>query len=113
MDLIWNKSAETMKRAEIEKLQLERLKHIVKYCYENVPFYTKKLDEAGVKPEMIKTLEDIKLIPFTTKEDLRDNYPFGMLAVPQNKIVRIHASSGTTGNPTVVGYTQNDLDVWT
>ncbi|MBR2152902.1 MAG: phenylacetate--CoA ligase [Clostridia bacterium] len=112
MDLIWNKAAETMKRADIEKLQLERLQHIVKYCYENVPFYTKKLDEAGVKPEMIKTLEDIKLIPLTTKEDLRDNYPFGMLAVPQNKIVRIHASSGTTGNPTVVGYTQKDIDVW-
>lgn len=101
-----------MDRAEMRALQLERLKKIVKYAYERVPFYTKKFDEIGLKPEDIKTLEDIKKIPYTTKTDLRDNYPYGLLAVSMDDIVRVHASSGTSGKPTVVAYTKNDLDMW-
>lgn len=101
-----------MPRAKIREVQLERLRYTVRYCYENVPFYKKKLDDAGVTPDSIKTLDDIRRIPPTTKADLRDNYPFGMFAVPMKKIVRIHASSGTTGKPTVVGYTAHDLDLW-
>lgn len=101
-----------MPRKQLEELQLERLKWTVDYCYRNVPFYKKKLDEAGVTPDSIKSLEDIKLIPPTTKADLRDNYPFGLFAKPMKEIVRIHASSGTTGKPTVVGYTKHDLDIW-
>ena len=88
------------------------LKKIVKYAYERVPFYKKKFDEIGLKPEDIKTLEDISKIPYTTKTDLRDNYPYGLLAVPMDEIVRVHASSGTSGKPTVVAYTKNDLDMW-
>lgn len=101
-----------MPRAKMRELQLERLKYIVRYCYDNVPFYKKRFDENGINPDCIKSLDDINRIPPTTKADLRDNYPFGMFAVPQKKIVRLHASSGTTGKPTVVGYTQNDLDIW-
>lgn len=101
-----------MPRAKIREIQLERLRYTVRYCYENVPFYKKKLDDAGVAPDSIKTLDDIRRIPPTTKADLRDNYPFGLFAVPMKKIVRIHASSGTTGKPTVVGYTAHDLDMW-
>ena len=104
--------AETMPRPELEALKLERLQHIVRYCYENVPFYHKRFDSIGLKPEHIRTLADVRLIPPTTKADLRDNYPFGLFAVPREKVVRIHASSGTTGKPTVVGYTKNDLDMW-
>ena len=103
---------ETMPRPELEALKLERLKHIVRYCYENVPFYHQRFDAIGLKPEDIRTLADIRLIPPTTKADLRDNYPFGLFAVPTDRVVRIHASSGTTGKPTVVGYTKNDLDMW-
>ena len=103
---------ETMPRPELEALKLERLKHIVRYCYENVPFYHQRFDSIGLKPEHIRTLADIRLIPPTTKADLRDNYPFGLFAVPTDKVVRIHASSGTTGRPTVVGYTREDLDMW-
>lgn len=110
--MFFQKDIETMPRADIEKMQLERLQRLVKYCYDNVPFYHKRLSEAGVCPEKIKTLSDIQYIPYTTKADLRDNYPFGLFAVPQSKIVRMHASSGTTGKPTVVGYTANDLDHW-
>lgn len=110
--MIFNRQAETMPRREIEALKLERLKYIVRYCYENVPFYHSRFDSIGLKPEHIRTLADVRLIPPTTKIDLRDNYPFGMFAVEQSKIVRIHASSGTTGKPTVVGYTQNDLRMW-
>ena len=102
----FQKDVETMKRKDIEALQLEKLRHMVDYCYRNVPFYTKKLDEAHVTADKIKSLSDIKYIPPTTKADLRDNYPFGMFAVPMSDIVRIHASSGTTGKPTVVGYTK-------
>ena len=110
--MYWQKDIETMPRPELEALQLERLKRIVAYVYERVPFYRKRLDDAGVKPEKIKALSDIQYIPYTTKDDIRDTYPFGLFAVPQKEIVRIHASSGTTGNPTVVGYTKNDLANW-
>lgn len=110
--MIWNKEMECMKRADMEALQLERLRWAVRFCYENVPFYRKRLDEAGVTPDKIKTLRDIRHIPFTTKADLRDTYPFGLFGVPMKDIVRIHASSGTTGKPTVVGYTKRDLDNW-
>ena len=110
--MFWQKDIETMPRADLEALQLERLKRIVRYVYERVPFYRKRLDDAGVNPDKIKTLSDIQYIPYTTKADIRDTYPFGLFAVPQKEIVRIHASSGTTGNPTVVGYTKNDLENW-
>ena len=110
--MFWQKDIETMERSELEALQLERLKRIVAYVYDRVPFYRKRLDDAGVKPDKIKVLSDIQYIPYTTKDDIRDTYPFGLFAVPQKEIVRIHASSGTTGNPTVVGYTKNDLETW-
>lgn len=110
--LIWNKEIETMPRQKLRELQLERMKWMIKHCYDNVPLYRKRLDECGMTPDKFKSLDDIKNIPFTVKTDLRDTYPFGLFAVPQSKIVRIHASSGTTGKPTVVGYTQNDLDNW-
>lgn len=110
--MFFQKDIECIDRKKLEEIQLERLKWTVNFCYKNVPFYTKKLDEAGVTADKIKSLSDIKYIPFTTKADLRDNYPFGNFAVPMKKIVRIHASSGTTGKPTVVGYTKNDLEMW-
>ena len=110
--MFFQKDIETMPRKDLEALQLERLRRIVDYCYNNVPFYNKSLTEAGVTADKIKTLSDIQYIPFTNKADIRDNYPFGLFAVPQKKIVRIHASSGTTGKPTVVGYTKNDIDTW-
>lgn len=109
----FQKDIETMKRADIEALQLERLRWMVDYCYNNVPFYHERLGAAGITAgEKIKTLSDIQYIPFTTKDDIRDNYPFGMLAVPMKDIVRIHASSGTTGKPTVGAYTKEDIDNW-
>ena len=101
-----------MPRKDIEKLQLERLKWLVGYCIDNIPFYSKRLAEAKVTPEKIKSLSDIQYIPYTTKADIRDTYPFGLFGQPMKKIVRIHASSGTTGKPTVVGYTKKDLDTW-
>ena len=101
-----------MSRDEMTALQSERLVKLVAYMYEKVPFYRKKMDAAGVLPSDIKGIEDITKLPFTTKDDLRDNYPFGLFAVPNSDIVRIHASSGTTGKATVVGYTKGDLDVW-
>ena len=110
--MIWSKE-ETLPREEIEKIQLERLKETVTRVYEKVEPYRKKMDEAGVKPEDIQSLADLRRLPFVTKQDMRDNYPFGLFAVPKDKLVRIHASSGTTGKPTVVGYTQGDLDTWT
>lgn len=110
--MFFQKEIETMSRPEIEALQLERLKRMVDYCYENIPFYHEKLEKAGVTGDKIKTLSDIQYIPFTTKDDIRDNYPFRMLAQPIKKIVRIHASSGTTGKPTVGAYTKQDLDNW-
>ena len=101
-----------MSRPELEALQLERLKRMVDYCYENVPFYHERLKAAGVTGDKIKTLSDIQYIPFTTKDDIRDHYPFQMLAQPMKKIVRVHASSGTTGKPTVGAYTKQDLENW-
>ena len=110
--MIWSKE-ETLSRQEIEKIQLERLKETVYRVYNNVEAYRKKMDDLGVKPEDIKSLKDLSKLPFVTKQDMRDNYPFGLFTVPKDKLVRIHASSGTTGKPTVVGYTQGDLDTWT
>lgn len=110
--MVWNEKAECMNKEEKEELQLKRLQETVKCAYENVEFYRKKLDDAGVKPEDIKTLKDIEKIPFTTKDDLRAAYPFGLFAVPDDDIVEIHSSSGTTGKPTVSGYTKKDLDIW-
>jgi len=110
--MIWSKE-ETLEREEIERIQLERLKETVNRVYATVAPYRKKMDDAGVKPEDIKTLADLAKLPFVTKQDMRDNYPFGLFAVDKDKLVRIHASSGTTGKPTVVGYTQGDLDTWT
>jgi phenylacetate-CoA ligase len=103
---------EIASRDEIEALQLTRLKWSLRHAYENVPFYKTSFDDAGVHPDDLKSLSDISKFPFTVKQDLRANYPFGMFAVPREQVARIHASSGTTGQPTVVGYTQNDLDVW-
>ena len=97
---------------ELRALQLERLKWTLKHAYDNVPHYKKAFDEAGVHPDDLKQLSDISKFPFTTKKELRENYPFGMFAVPRERISRIHASSGTTGKPTVVGYTKGDLDNW-
>ena len=110
--MIWSKE-ETLSRSEIEKIQLERLQETVARVYQKVAPYRKKMDELGVKPEDIKTLKDLAKLPFVTKQDMRDNYPFGLFAVDKEKLVRIHASSGTTGKPTVVGYTKADLDMWT
>ena len=109
---MFQKDIETMPRQKIEELQLERLKWLVDYCMTNIPFYNKRLTEAGVTAEKIKSLKDIEYIPYTTKADIRDTYPFGLFGQPMKKIVRIHASSGTTGKPTVVGYTKNDLENW-
>jgi len=103
---------EAAPRKEIEKLQLQRLRETVKRAYENVPFYHKKLKEAGIKPEDIRSLEDVRKLPFTYKDDLRQNYPYGLLAVPIEDVVEIHASSGTTGKPTIVAYTSKDLENW-
>lgn len=110
--MIHNPKMECMSREDMTKLQNERLAATVKRCYETVPFYKKKMDERGVKPEDIKTIKDVAKLPFTTKYDLRDEYPFGLQAVPMDKIRRIHASSGTTGKPVVGTYTQADLDMW-
>ncbi len=104
---------ETFSREQMEALQLERLRETVNRVYEKVLPYRKKMDEAGIKPQDIKSLSDLSRLPFVTKQDLRDNYPFGLFAVPKEELVRIHASSGTTGKPTVVGYTQGDMAVWT
>lgn len=103
---------EIASRDEISALQFHRMKRTLKHVYENSPFYRQRFDAHGVNPEDLKTLADIAKFPFTTKQDLRDTYPFGMFAVPQDKIIRVHGSSGTTGKPTVVGYTKNDIDVW-
>lgn len=103
---------ETASRDEIVALQTKRLKWTLHHVYNNVPHYKAKFDAAGVRPEDFETLADLARFPFTTKQDLRDNYPYDMFAVPREKVVRVHASSGTTGKPTVVGYTQKDIDTW-
>lgn len=110
--MIWNETKEKMSRDEMTALQSARLVKLVDYVYHNVEFYRKKMRTAGLLPGDIKGLEDIVKLPFTTKDDLRDNYPFGLFAVPKSQIVRVHASSGTTGKATVVGYTRRDLDIW-
>ena len=110
--MIWSKE-ETLPREEIEKIQLQRLKETVNRVYERVLPYRKKMDEAGIKPEDVKSLKDLSKLPFVVKQDLRDNYPYGLFAVDRDDIVRIHASSGTTGKPTVVGYTRGDMETWT
>ncbi|WP_425455358.1 phenylacetate--CoA ligase PaaK [Amycolatopsis palatopharyngis] len=104
--------AERLSRDEMRATQLERLQWTLRHAYDNVAFYRRKFDAAGVRPEDCRSLEDLSKFPFTTKQDLRDNYPFGMFAVPQDQVRRIHASSGTTGKPTVVGYTEGDIDTW-
>jgi phenylacetate-CoA ligase len=109
----WDEKFETMPAAELQKFQLRKLKETVAWAYERIPFYRRKLDEAGLKPSGIKSLEDIAKLPFTAKNDLRDNYPFGLCAVPLKEVVRVHASSGTTGKPITGPYTAEDLDQWT
>ncbi len=109
--MIWSRE-ETLPRSDIEEIQLSRLKSTVYNVYENVPYYKSKMDAIGLKPEHIKSLKDLSKLPFITKQDMRDTYPFGLFAVDKKELVRIHASSGTTGKPTVVGYTKSDVDTW-
>lgn len=108
----WNPKMETLPLKELKALQLKKLRQLVKYCYENSKFYRKKFAESGLKPGDIKTLDDVQKLPFTMKDNLRENYPFGMVAAGLDEIVEIHASSGTTGNPTVAAYTRSDRDLW-
>lgn len=110
--LYWDKEKECMPREELEKLQLRRLKETVFKTYAFVPTYKEKLSQAGITAEDIRSLDDLKQLPFTTKQDLRDNYPFNLFAVPMSEVIRIHSSSGTTGKPTVVGYTKKDIEIW-
>ncbi len=110
--MIWNVLAETMPRAELAALQLARLQAVVRRVHARVPFYRQAFDRAGVGPDQIRTLDDLRRLPNTRKTDLRDHYPFGLFAVPRDQVVRLHASSGTTGKPTVVGYTREDIAVW-
>ncbi len=110
---VWNKEVECMPREKMQELQLERLQETLEYVYEHSPLYRSKFDAVGFKPGDLKALEDIQKLPFTSKEDFRANYPFGMFAAPMEKVIRLHASSGTTGKLTVVGLTRNDLDIWT
>lgn len=109
---IWNRHFECMERQDLKRVQSERLLETVERVYFNVPYYRHKMQEAGLGPENIRSAEDLHKLPFTTKQDLRDNYPFGLFAVPMSEIVRVHASSGTTGKPTVVGYTRRDIATW-
>jgi len=108
----WEEEIETLPRVGLESIQLRRLKHLVARMYKTVKPYRRKMDEAGIKPEDIQSLDDLRKLPFTAKEDLRNNYPFGLFTVPMEEVVRVHASSGTTGKPTVVGYTSKDIDTW-
>ncbi|PWM70905.1 MAG: phenylacetate--CoA ligase [Bacillota bacterium] len=110
--MMFSPEIETINRKQLKEMQLERLKHIVNYAYDNVEMYKRRFDEIGLKPKHIQTLKDIALVPYTTKDDLRENYPFRLFAVPLKQIVRLHASSGTTGKPVVGGYTRADLDNW-
>jgi phenylacetate-CoA ligase len=110
--MIWNETMECMSRDEMHKLQSIRLKRVVERVYHNTTFYRQKMQKLGLTPDDINSIEDIVKLPFTAKQDLRDNYPFGLMAVPMSEIVRLHASSGTTGKPIVVGYTRSDLTVW-
>jgi len=108
----WQPKFELMEREDLEELQLRRLKSVVEKLYKNVPFYQRKFREAGITPQDIQSLKDVVRLPTTRKQDLRDNYPFGLFAVPREEVVRVHASSGTTGKPTVVGYTARDIETW-
>ena len=110
--MYYTPNIETASREELAAIQSERLVKTVKRVYDNVPAYRKKMDDIGLKPEDIKSVDDLSKLPFTYKQDLRDNYPYGLFACPMRDVVRIHASSGTTGKQTVVGYTENDLDMW-
>lgn len=110
--MFFNEYYETLPKDQLRQLQSKRLKKLVAYVYERVPFYRQQLDEAGIHPKDIRRIDDLSRLPFTHKTDLRDNYPFDMFAVPRNQLARVHASSGTTGKPTVVGYTQNDLQLF-
>jgi len=110
--IYWEEEIETLPRVGLESIQLRRLKHLVARMYKTVEPYREKMDVAGVKPEDIQSLDDLKKLPFTSKEDLRNNYPFGLFTVPMEEVVRVHASSGTTGKSTVVGYTSKDIDTW-
>ncbi|MCX5906545.1 MAG: phenylacetate--CoA ligase, partial [Deltaproteobacteria bacterium] len=110
--MIWDEEFETMPREALEALQLKRLVATAERVYATVPFYGKEFDKCGIRPGDLKSLKDLQRLPFTTKIDLRDNYPFGLFAVPMEQVVRIHASSGTTGKPTVVGYTRRDINTW-
>ncbi|SHI44643.1 phenylacetate-CoA ligase [Malonomonas rubra DSM 5091] len=111
--MIWNDEFETLPREAIESLQLKRLQQVVERVYATVPFYQESFKKAGITPADVKSLDDLQKLPFTLKQDMRDNYPYGLFAVPLEQIVRIHASSGTTGKPTVVGYTRRDIETWT
>ena len=110
---IYNPEMECIDREKLREIQGERLRKTAEICYNNVPMYRERMDKKGVKPEDIRTVDDIVLLPFTEKTDLRDNFPFGLFAADKKDIVRIQGSSGTTGKPIVSGYTQNDIDVWT
>ena len=110
--MIWNPNKESMPREQMRELQGKRLHKVVDYVYHNVPFYRHKLQEMDLTPEDITSIDDIVKLPFTTKQDLRDNYPTGLQAAPMSEVIRFHASSGTTGNPTIVGYTRKDVEIW-
>src|SRR6185503_16891002 len=110
--MFFQQEIETLPIQKLRKLQNERLQQLVKYVYDRVPFYKRKFDEANIHPSSVKSLDDLHKLPFTRKDDLRDQYPFGMFAVPMNEITRIHCSSGTTGKPTVVGYTKYDIEIF-
>lgn len=110
--MIWNNKMECADRQQMHEIQSRRLTAMIQRIYDHVPFYRNKLKEAGIEPGDVRSVDQLKDLPFTTKGDLRDNYPFGLFTVPQSEVVRIHASSGTTGKPTVVGYTQQDLETW-
>jgi phenylacetate-CoA ligase len=109
---MWEPQYETMPRSELKRLQLERLKHQVRHAYQQVPFYRTRFKEAGITPDDITSLEDVTRLPFTNKNDFRDNYPYGLMAVPLSQVVRVHASSGTTGKPIIAPYTARDIDTW-
>ncbi|HEY5523156.1 MAG TPA: phenylacetate--CoA ligase, partial [Desulfuromonadaceae bacterium] len=110
--MFFNEEFETLPRPALEALQLKRLQSTLERVYANVPFYKASYDTLGIKPSIVTSLEDLQKLPFTTKQDMRDSYPYGLFAAPMEEIVRIHASSGTTGKPTVVGYTQKDISTW-
>ena len=110
--MIWNETKECMTRDEMRNLQGARLRSLVDRVYHNVPFYRGKMQQLGLEPGDIKTIDDLALLPFTTKQDLRDNYPFGLFALPKSEVVRVHASTGTTGKPTVVAYSRKDIEIF-